>query len=296
MGFTNQERINQFTKALSANVIDANSIAVWYETFFPFAFTLDQSSVWTQLSTVRQYPAANRTTARANAAGPLAGIVQDLSLPTAAVRLTPVAGTNNSTYAAYSTYGDPSSALLGNWLLPQLVPQTSGAPSNGYAIELYDGDPNAGGVLVPTTAGTTGTGVNKTVGWIYNYAIGLLFLSDDFKASVSDPWIVGFRYIGATAGSGGGVVQGVAEESFVDTDFTWANPLSTVSVAETVDTNTDIVGIAKLTRNGVADQKRVSGVPAAANEWRLTAGGVLQVYGDVTAEGDDWVLTYPMVP
>jgi hypothetical protein len=199
MGFTTTERINLFTKALAAGVIDANSIAAWYETFFPFQFILDGSVIWTDLSTVKANPAANLATAQANAAGPLSGIVDDLSAPASAVRLTLVSGTNNSTYAAYSVYNDPSSTLLDNWLLPQLVPQSSGSPSNGYAIQLYDGDPNGSGTLISTTEGTTGTGVNKTVGWIFNYASGLLFLSDDFKSSVSDPYILGFRYIGSTA-------------------------------------------------------------------------------------------------
>ena len=201
MGFSTQERINLFTKALAAGVIDANSIAVWYETFFPFSFILDSAQVWTQLPLLRQNPAANLTAARANAAGSLAGTVVDLSQNSSAVRLTEVAGTNKSTYVAYSTYDDKTSPILNNWLLPQLVPQANGSPSNGYAIWLYDGDPASGGSLVSTTAGTSGTGINKTVGWIFNYANGLLFLSDDFRANISDPYIVGFRYIGNTAGS-----------------------------------------------------------------------------------------------
>lgn len=210
MGFTTTERINLFTKALAAGVIDANSVAVWYETFFPFNFILDSALVWTDLSTVRANPAANLAAAQANAAGPLAGIVDDLSAPVDAIRLTNKAGANNSTFVAYSTYGDTSSPILNNWLLPQLVPQASGTPSIGYAIRLYNGDPNGGGTEVTASAGTTGTGVNKTVGWIYNYANGLLFVSDDFYTETGitegtfDPYILGFRYIGATAESPAG--------------------------------------------------------------------------------------------
>jgi hypothetical protein len=196
MGFSNQERINLFTKALAAGVYDANATAVWYESKFPFTFILSGTSIWTNLSGVPI--AGNLATARSNAsANPT--IIQDKSQNADAIRLTLVAGTNNSTYAAYSTYNDTTSDVLKNWILPQLVPQTSGAPSNGYAIALYDGNPNSGGTLVTTTEGTTGTGINKTVGWIFNYASGILILADDFSSSISDPYILGFRYIGSTA-------------------------------------------------------------------------------------------------
>lgn len=206
MGFSNQERINLVTKALAAGVLDANEAAVWYETLFPFAFTLGADKVWTQLDAIRSNPAANLAAAQANAAGALAGIVEDLSDPVDAVRLTQVPGTNQKTYAAYSTFGDVSSSVLDNWVQPQQSPQASGTPSNGYSIRLFNGDPNAGGVEILTTDGTTGTGANKTVGWIWNYANGLLLLSVDFftETGISpgtvDFYVSGFRYIGTTAG------------------------------------------------------------------------------------------------
>ena len=222
MGFSNQERINMNSAALAAGVIDANSSAQWYEKQFGFSFILDANTVWTQLSLIPAAP--NLTTARNNAtANPT--IIQDLSQSADAKRLTKVAGTNNSTFAAYSTYNDTSSALLRNWLLPQLVPQSSGAPSNGYAINLYNGDPTSGGTLISTTVGQTGTGTTKSVGWIFNYALGILLLSDDFytvsgiSSGSFDPYVVGFRYIGQTAASGTSttatrtISSGVADET-----------------------------------------------------------------------------------
>lgn len=214
MGFSNQEQINLASKVLQGGVIDANPTAVWYETFFANNFILDASSVWTALATIRQYPAATRAIAQQNAAGPLSGLLEDRSAAAQAVRLTQVAGTNSSTWAAYSTYGNTSSPLLKNWLLPQLVPQASGAPSNGYAISLYNGNPAAGGTLITTTAGMSGTGESKSVGWVFNYAGGLLLLSADFRSQITDPWVVGFRYIGPTAGSGGSVGGFPAHEVF----------------------------------------------------------------------------------
>lgn len=207
MGFSNQEQINLASKVLEGGVIDANPTAVWYETFFANNFIVDAGSVWTALATIRQYPASTRALAQQNVAGPLSGLIEDRTALASAARLTQVAGTNSSTWAAYSTYGNTSSGLLKNWLLPQLVPQASGAPSNGYAISLYNGNPAAGGTLVTTTAGMTGTGETKSVGWVFNYAGGLLLLSADFRTQITDPWVIGFRYIGPTAGSsssGGG--------------------------------------------------------------------------------------------
>ena len=206
MGFSNQERINANSKALQAGVIDANASAVWYETYFPFTFVLSGEQAWTEMASLRALTAANLTAAQANAAANPT-LLQDKSAAANARRLTLVAGTNYSTYVAYSTYNDPTSTQLKNWVLPQLIPQSTGAPSNGYAIRLFDGDPNGGGTEITTTDGTTGTGENKTVGWIWNYANGLLLVSVDFFAETGitaadfDPYVLGFRYIGATASS-----------------------------------------------------------------------------------------------
>ena len=207
MGFSNQERINLNSKALQAGVLDGNASAVWYETFFPFGFILGSESVFTQMVALRALPAANLATAQTNASNNPT-LIQDKSANANAVRLTLVSGTNNTTFAAYTTYNDTTSALLENWLLPQLVPQNTGSPSNGYAVRLFNGDPNAGGTEITTTAGTTGTGVNKTVGWVWNYARGLLLLSSDFftetgiNSGTFNPYVLGFRYVGTTAGSG----------------------------------------------------------------------------------------------
>ena len=195
MGFSNQERINMNSKALAASVLDANPVAQWYETRNPFSFLLSGRRVIVELASI---PAAGSLSAAQTNATNNPTLITNLSTVGAAIRMTAVAGTNNSTYVAYQTYNDTTSARLDNWLQPQLIPQTSGAASIGYTIILYDGDPNAGGSEVTTTDGTTGTGSSKSVGWIFNYAEGMLLLSDDFKASVSDPYIMGFRYIGRT--------------------------------------------------------------------------------------------------
>src|SRR5574343_805422 len=185
MSFTNQERINAVAKALLGNVLDADASAQWYESTLPFGFSSDSRMVWTQANVVKTAPAANLAAAQAACAGPLAGIVEDRSLVTSAVRLSPVPGVSN-TYVALATYGDFGTWMI-NWLKPQFVPQATGLPSFGYAMRLFNGDPNAGGVEVMTTDGATGTGPSKSVGWIFNYENGILLLASDFAATVPDP-------------------------------------------------------------------------------------------------------------
>lgn len=256
MGFSNQERINMNSKALAAAVIDANPVAQWYETRNAFSFLVNGNRVLTEFSSIPA--AANLAAAQANAsANPT--LIQDKSLTTDAIRLTAVAGTNNSTYIAYSTYNDASSSVLDNWIQPQLIPQTSGAPSIGYAIVLYDGDPASGGTQVTTTDGTTGTGQNKTVGWIWQYSSGILLLSDDFKSSVSDPYVMGFRYIGATASSGATTASSLESTFVADESIAIGNPVRIATSSDTGFTvgrvinsiassflGSEIVGIAKI--------------------------------------------------
>lgn len=206
MGFLNQERINLVTKVLAAKVIDANETAQWYESRFAADFTVTGDNVLTQLGSVP--PAANLSQAQANAlANPT--IIQDASTYTAAftgtynpgvsaLRLTPIPGTNGSTFVAYTTYNNFSSPRLRHWIQPQNHPQPSGVPSTGYAVRVFQGDPFSGGTEIFTSSGQTGTGINASVAWIFNYDLGMLLVSEDFRSTLNDPYILGFRYIGAT--------------------------------------------------------------------------------------------------
>ena len=196
MGLTNQERINFTSKVLAAKVIDNNQVAQWYESKFQYSPNISSKRVLIDFQLFLDNPASTLTEARNNVANNLFDVCIDYSSPINAIRLTNVVGTNNTTWVAKSVYGDLGSQTINDWIQPQAIPQLNGSPSFGYAIKLYDGNPSSGGVEITTTDGSSGSGPNASVGWVWNYDLGLLFLSDDFKSTISDPYVLGFVYDG----------------------------------------------------------------------------------------------------
>lgn len=197
MGFSELERIKVAEKVLFASVKNADPNTQWYEAINQNRFVLKGNQIWTNpnLQTLLDSPQATLASAQAFAAT-VPTVVDDVTAPANAIRLTPIPGINN-TYVALATYNDFSSERLDNWIQPQFVPQSNGQPSLGYTVQLYDGDPNAGGTFLGPTQGQSGSGINTTVGWIWDYGAGLLLLSEDY--SIADPYVLGFRYIGSTA-------------------------------------------------------------------------------------------------
>lgn len=276
MGFSELERVNIAAKALQAGVVDANPNSVWYEVFNPFTFILSAEQVWTEMPRLRALTASNLAAARSNAAAN-PDLIQDLSEAASALEMTLVPGSNFSTYAAYSTPGDTSSTQLRNWLLPQLVQQASGAPSNGYAVQLYNGDPNAGGVLITTTEGQTGVGPNKTVGWTFNYANGLLLFSSDFYTvtgiapAAFDPYIVGFRYIGKSAGDSGAPDDASYVTLAADPDIPNARTLTAGTGIEIEDDGAGSTVEVKLNDTGVTAATYSNATITVDEQGRVTA-------------------------
>ena len=275
MGFTNQERQNIASKILFASVIDGNEGGQWYESFFANRFVAFGNNVWTDpdLATLLGLPAANVGMAQAAAAANPT-VIDDRSDFTAAVRLSEVPGSNGSTYVAYESYNDFTSEHLQNWIQPQFITQANGFPSVGYAVRLFDGDPNGGGTEVLTTDGTTGTGENKTVAWFFDYANGMLVLSADFRSTVADPYIVGFRYIGTTAGAADGYSDGYI-----------AQVQETIPV---VDLQT-IINLSELPSQDNAVQMFVNGVKQQYGNDYTVSSGVVTYTGSPTLLSTDEV-------
>lgn len=216
MGLSNQERINFNSKVLAAKVIDNNAVAQWYESKFPYSPNSISQRVPMDFGLILSNPASTLSEAQSNASGPLSDVLLDYTLPNQAKRLTNVIGTNNTTWVAKSVFGDLSSETIQDWIQPQSV-DNSGNPSFGYGIKLYNGDPDSGGSEITTTDGQSGSGDEASVGWVWNYDLGLLFLSDDFKNTYSEFWVKGFVYNGnylsdiSFTGTTGSTVEGVTE-------------------------------------------------------------------------------------
>lgn len=238
MGFSELERIQIAAKTLAASVKDADPTSQWYESTQFHTAVIPGTNIWTESGLLRANPAPGPgpASAQALAAGTLSGVVEDRS--STALQMSAVPGVNN-TYVALSTLDDFSSTRLDNWISPQFVPLTTGYPSTGYAIRLYNGVPGPSNEVL-TTDGTIGTGIDKTVGWFFDYAGGLLLLSDNFSTTflsqtgntwLGTPYITGFRYIGETAegGSGSGhetldtLVHNLAENAWTEYIYTGKN-------------------------------------------------------------------------
>jgi len=213
MGFTSSEIQRLTFKVQAGNVIDAASGAYWYESRFPNNPAILSDRILRQFDVVKNNPAENLSAAKA-AASANPSIIEDITTATDAIRLTQAVPGGNNTWAAYSIYDDRESEVKDLWIQPQRVPLPSGAPSNGYAIQLYSGDPNNGGVFISTTIGQSG----GEVGWVFNYDMGLLFLANDLISTIQndnttypdglDFYILGFRYIGETGVGGDNVTPG----------------------------------------------------------------------------------------
>ncbi len=198
MSLTNQERINSYSQILQALVVGSPKQA-WYESqlFYESSIISNQVLNNSDVEVLKNHPASSLSIARNNATL-IPSIISDKSQFSDAIRLTPVPGTNGTVYVALSTYGDFNSERLKLWLQPQMIPQPSGLPSNGYAIRLFNGDPNLSGIEITTSQGTTGTGINKSVAWIPIASAGILIVSEDFASQITNPYWCGFRYIGRT--------------------------------------------------------------------------------------------------
>ena len=197
--FSVTEKINASDKLVSQLLGTSNispGAKYWYNEIFPYAAIIPPDKFWDHFNSIPT--ALTQPEAIANA------LANPDILERRAMRLTVDPTTNCRTYVARTTFGDNTSASVGNWILPALI-QVAGGPSAGYGTALYHGDPLGAGVELTAVeqAGPLGE-----PSWDWKYGVGALTISDDqaafFKTNYYDVnglYVWGFRYIGTTGGS-----------------------------------------------------------------------------------------------
>ena len=159
----------------------------------------------------------------------------------------------NRSFVARTTAGDQSSAISGDWIDPSF-----GAD---YAVVVYRGDPNSGGVSLPAA----GTGSNDT--WFFDYSSGVL----NFNGTVvptgittNNVYLVGYRYTGAK-----GVLPPAGEAQFSTLEVTTG--ISTFGGDLDVNASVDIS--ANLTVDGLSDldELNVAGIATFASDLDVNA-------------------------
>ena len=158
----------------------------------PSPLVTPSTSIWADASLIPSTPPGSDTS-----------YVKVYLTGTSGVRMTvdnTVSG--NRTFLARSTYGNDSSAILGDWIDTSF--------SADYIIKVFKGDPNSGGVQLSAA----GAGSNDT--WFFDYSSGVLnFNGTQIPSGVtsSNIYIVGYRYIGA---KGGRPAAGIATFASLD--------------------------------------------------------------------------------
>ena len=211
MPFSQSEMISKLDK-LILQIYGTSDAApgskYWYNESERWVPIIDPTKVWNDVNSI--LPANTPAEADANVAS------QPTLLEKRTIHLTEDITTNHRTYVARSIFGDATSDIVENWILPALVRNNGGA-SNGYIVKLFNGDPSGAGVELSTTYHGGSAGEPS---WIFSYSNGILTISDDEASHFNtlDLWIVGYRYIGETGGTSSG--GGGFDMTFVQADLT----------------------------------------------------------------------------
>lgn len=182
--FSTAEKINLLLKMVygiqgTSNTDDANGMKWFNEQYSWQPFVRNQDIIAATIPTALTSTAADA----AVAANPTIIEKRDITL-------SPVAGSNGRAWIAYKTYGDSTSGIYDDWLIPQVF----GA---GYAMRLFK-DNGSGGI---------GTEITTTEGaWVPAYKLGAIILASGYTASDLG-WATNlhaqvYRYIGTKGMTG----------------------------------------------------------------------------------------------
>ena len=98
-----------------------------------------------------------------------------------------------------------------------------------------------------------------------------------------------------SAADGGGGGFGKIQREYIESDvftFSIETGLSTSTLVKVPTTDADSVNMRELYRNGVVDAVMVDVTPFRSSQWRIV-GNVLEIFGNVTDEGDTYIVRYP---
>ena len=166
--------------------------------------------------------------------------------------------TGNRTFIARSTFGNQTASISGDWIDPSF-----GAD---YAVQVYKGDPNSGGVsLSPTGSGNSDE-------WFFDYSSGILnFNGTNVPSGIttSNVYLIGYKYLGAK-----GVLPPAGRGDF--TSFI-VSGLSTFTGNIDANADLDVDGRTELDITNISETLNVVGIATFANN--IDANGDLDVDG-----------------
>ena len=179
---------------------------------------------------------------------------------------------NQRAFVARSTYGNQTSAILGDWIDTQF-----GAD---YIIKVYKGDPNSGGVQLSAA----GSGSND--GWFFDYSSGILNFNDtNVPSGVTNTniYIVGYRYTGTKglqppAGIGTFSTLDVTGIATFRNDVNFLGANYNIQFDQSADA-LDFTDNAKA-RFGSSDDLSIYHSSATNNSIIANTTGILQILGD----------------
>jgi len=180
---------------------------------------------------------------------------------------------NNRTFIARDTWGNPASAIKGDWIDTQF-----GAD---YIIKVYKGDPSTSAATkILSAAGTSG----KDDVWFFDYSSGVLnFNGEDLNGQLagittSNIYIVGYRYLGT---------KGVQPPGGIGTFHNlYVSGISTFVGAIDANGSLDVDGRSELDNVNIAETLNVVGITTFKDKVHLLDNDVLNLGGAVGETGD----------
>ena len=166
--------------------------------------------------------------------------------------------TGNRTFIARSTFGNQSASISGDWIDPSF-----GAD---YAVQVYKGDPNYGGVsLSPTGSGNSDE-------WFFDYSSGILnFNGTNVPSGITttNVYLIGYKYLGAK-----GVLPPAGRSNL---NTLSVSGLSTFTGNVDANGDLDVDGRTELDITNISETLNVVGIATFANN--IDANGDLDVDG-----------------